>query len=95
LKANNRKTTQDGRIRLKASESFGAEDDGVYKIVGQKPLGVCAGIGSWNAPLMFVGSKIAPALTAGNIVFHSAPHLFPDTNKLRYRSSTKLRRKHR
>lgn len=31
-----------------------------------KPLGVCAGIASWNATFMYVGWKVAPALAAGN-----------------------------
>ena len=48
-------------------ESFTA-DDGTYKIVRHEPLGVCAGIAPWNAPLLYVGWKIAPALAAGNTV---------------------------
>lgn len=48
-------------------ESFAA-DDGTYKIVRQEPLGVCAGIAPWNAPLLYVGWKIAPAVAAGNTV---------------------------
>ncbi|KAL2062135.1 hypothetical protein VTL71DRAFT_6401 [Oculimacula yallundae] len=46
-------------------ESFGA-DDGTYKIVRHEPLGVCAGIAPWNAPILYVGWKVAPALAAGN-----------------------------
>ncbi|KAH7390095.1 putative aldehyde dehydrogenase [Cadophora sp. MPI-SDFR-AT-0126] len=46
-------------------ESFAA-DDGTYKIVRHEPLGVCAGIAPWNAPILYVGWKIAPALAAGN-----------------------------
>ncbi|KAG4431548.1 hypothetical protein IFR05_012961 [Cadophora sp. M221] len=46
-------------------ESFGA-DDGTYKIVRHEPLGVCAGIAPWNAPILYVGWKIAPAIAAGN-----------------------------
>lgn len=49
-------------------ESFGARDDGVYKIVRHEPLGVCAGIASWNATFLYVGWKLAPALAAGNSV---------------------------
>ncbi|KAI7781839.1 uncharacterized protein LA080_014329 [Diaporthe eres] len=48
-----------------AGESFG-EDNGFAKLVRYKPLGVCAGIASWNATFMYVGWKVAPALAAGN-----------------------------
>lgn len=44
------------------------EDNGFYKIVRYEPLGVCAGIASWNATFMYIGWKIAPALAAGNCV---------------------------
>lgn len=50
-----------------AGQSF-AEDNGVAKIVRYKPLGVCAGIASWNSTFMYVGWKLAPALAAGNTV---------------------------
>jgi hypothetical protein len=53
-------------------ESFSA-DDGTYKIVRHEPLGVCAGIAPWNAPVLYIGWKIAPALAAGNTV--SEPRL--------------------
>lgn len=33
-----------------------------------KPLGVCAGVASWNATFMYIGWKLAPALAAGNTV---------------------------
>lgn len=49
------------------------EDNEFYKIVRYEPLGVCAGIASWNATFMYIGWKIAPALAAGNCV--SAPPL--------------------
>ncbi|KAL4932014.1 aldehyde dehydrogenase domain-containing protein [Aspergillus undulatus] len=42
------------------------ESNGVYKIVRHEPLGVCAGIASWNATFMYIGWKIAPAVAAGN-----------------------------
>ncbi|KAK2595905.1 hypothetical protein N8I77_013694 [Diaporthe amygdali] len=48
-------------------ESFG-EDNGFAKIVRYKPLGVCAGIASWNSTFMYIGWKLAPALAAGNTV---------------------------
>ena len=50
-----------------AGESF-IDDDGLYKIVQYEPLGVCAGIASWNATFLYVAWKIAPALAAGNTV---------------------------
>lgn len=50
-----------------AGESF-IDDDGLYKIVQYEPIGVCAGIASWNATFMYVAWKIAPALAAGNTV---------------------------
>lgn len=50
-----------------AGESFG-EDNGFAKLVRYKPLGVCAGVASWNATFMYVGWKLAPALAAGNTV---------------------------
>lgn len=40
--------------------------DGVCRMVTYEPLGVCGGIASWNATMLFVGWKIAPALAAGN-----------------------------
>lgn len=48
-----------------AGESFG-EDNGFAKLVRYKPLGVCAGIASWNATFLYIGWKLAPALAAGN-----------------------------
>lgn len=50
-----------------AGESFG-EDNGFAKLVRYKPLGVCAGIASWNATFMYIGWKLGPALAAGNTV---------------------------
>lgn len=49
------------------SESFNS-DDGVYKLTRHEPLGVCAGIASWNATFLYVAWKIAPAVAAGNCV---------------------------
>ncbi|KAL2821401.1 aldehyde dehydrogenase domain-containing protein [Aspergillus cavernicola] len=48
-----------------AGESY-PESNGVYKIVRHEPLGVCAGIASWNATFLYVAWKIAPAIAAGN-----------------------------
>lgn len=59
-----------------AGQSF-AEDNGVFKIVRYKPLGVCANIASWNATFMYIGWKLAPALAAGNTVSHWTPIKLP------------------
>ncbi|OBT81303.1 hypothetical protein VE02_10032, partial [Pseudogymnoascus sp. 03VT05] len=50
---------------------FNAED-GVYKIVRHEPLGVCAGVASWNATFLYAAWKIAPALAAGNFIFKAS-----------------------
>ncbi len=47
---------------------FPEDGDGIYKIIRYEPLGVCAGIAAWNATLVFVYLKIAPAIAAGNTV---------------------------
>lgn len=47
-----------------AGKTF-SEEDGTYKIVRYEPVGVCAGIASWNATFLYVSWKIAPALAAG------------------------------
>ncbi|KAK3115289.1 hypothetical protein LTR53_005512 [Teratosphaeriaceae sp. CCFEE 6253] len=55
-----------------AGESY-SDDDGTYKIVQYEPLGVCAGIASWNATFLYIAWKIAPALAAGNtFIFKSS-----------------------
>ncbi|KAF2790267.1 putative aldehyde dehydrogenase [Melanomma pulvis-pyrius CBS 109.77] len=41
------------------------EVDGVYKIVQYEPIGVCAGVGAWNASAAFFGFKVAAALAVG------------------------------
>ena len=56
-----------GRADKIEGESFKA-DDGVYKIVQHEPIGVCAGIASWNATFLYAAWKIAPAVAAGNSV---------------------------
>jgi aldehyde dehydrogenase (NAD+) len=42
--------------------------DGFYKIVEHEPVGVCAGITAWNASLLFLAWKAAPALATGNTI---------------------------
>lgn len=40
----------------------------------REPIGVVAGIGAWNFPIVIAASKVAPALAAGNaILFKPAP----------------------
>jgi succinate-semialdehyde dehydrogenase/glutarate-semialdehyde dehydrogenase len=39
-----------------------------YGMVVKRPVGVCAAIVPWNFPITLMGSKIAPALIAGNTV---------------------------
>jgi succinate-semialdehyde dehydrogenase/glutarate-semialdehyde dehydrogenase len=39
-----------------------------YGLVVRQPVGVCAAIVPWNYPVHLMGSKIAPALVAGNTV---------------------------
>jgi aldehyde dehydrogenase (NAD+) len=38
----------------------------IYKIIKYEPLGVCAGIGAWNASFLLFAWKVAPALAVGN-----------------------------
>ncbi|KAF9629109.1 hypothetical protein BFW01_g10312 [Lasiodiplodia theobromae] len=53
------------------------EENGVYKIVRYEPLGVCAGIASWNATFLYIGWKMAPALAAGNCFIFKASEKSP------------------
>ena len=39
---------------------------GAYGMVIKRPIGVCAGIVPWNFPITLMGTKIGPALAAGN-----------------------------
>ncbi|GME65960.1 pyridoxal phosphate-dependent transferase [Neofusicoccum parvum] len=57
-------------------ETYPAED-GLYKIVRYEPLGVCAGIGSWNSSHMTFSWKVAPALAAGNTVIYKSSEKSP------------------
>jgi succinate-semialdehyde dehydrogenase/glutarate-semialdehyde dehydrogenase len=41
---------------------------GAYGMVIRQPIGVCAGIVPWNFPLTLMGTKIGPALAAGNTI---------------------------
>jgi succinate-semialdehyde dehydrogenase / glutarate-semialdehyde dehydrogenase len=41
---------------------------GAYGLVLRQPLGVCGAIVPWNFPLTLMGTKVGPALAAGNTV---------------------------
>src|SRR5438874_5323987 len=41
---------------------------GAYGMVMRQPIGVCAGIVPWNFPLTLMGTKLGPALAAGNTI---------------------------
>jgi len=43
-------------------------DDARFIYMLREPMGVCALINAWNAPLAMAGTKIAPALARGNTV---------------------------
>ncbi|OCL03757.1 aldehyde dehydrogenase [Glonium stellatum] len=59
-----------------AGEQFPA-DDGVYKIVQYEPLGVCAGIGAWNASTLFFAFKTAAAVATGNTTIYKGSEKSP------------------
>ncbi len=41
---------------------------GAYGMVLRQPIGVCGGIVPWNFPLTLMGTKVGPALAAGNTI---------------------------
>src|SRR5215468_3890814 len=41
---------------------------GAYGMVVRQPIGVCGGIVPWNFPLTLMGTKLGPALAAGNSI---------------------------
>lgn len=45
----------------------------------REPLGICAGIGSWNYPLQIACWKAAPALACGNAMIFKTAELTPST----------------
>lgn len=45
----------------------------------REPLGVCAGIGSWNYPIQIASWKAAPALACGNAMIFKTSELTPST----------------
>jgi acyl-CoA reductase-like NAD-dependent aldehyde dehydrogenase len=44
------------------------QDPAMYGLVLRQPIGVCAAIVPWNFPVTLLGTKIGPALVAGNTV---------------------------
>ncbi|KEF51436.1 uncharacterized protein A1O9_12585 [Exophiala aquamarina CBS 119918] len=55
-----------------AGKTF-SEENGTYKIIRQEPVGICAGIASWNCTFLYVAWKMAPALAAGcTFIFKSS-----------------------
>ncbi|KAK1766022.1 aldehyde dehydrogenase domain-containing protein [Phialemonium atrogriseum] len=48
-----------------------------YAFTRREPLGVCAAIVPWNAPLMITIWKLAPAIAAGNVLIIKTPELAP------------------
>lgn len=43
-------------------------DKGMYGMVIRKPIGICGAIVPWNFPITLMGTKVSPALVAGNTV---------------------------
>ncbi len=41
---------------------------GAYGMVVRQPIGICGGIVPWNFPLTLMGTKLGPALAAGNTI---------------------------
>jgi aldehyde dehydrogenase (NAD+) len=60
-----------------AGEVFPDDGDGVYRMVRYEPLGVCAGIASWNMTLVYTCWKMAPAVAAGNTFIFKASEKSP------------------
>ncbi|KAK3322783.1 putative aldehyde dehydrogenase [Apodospora peruviana] len=48
-----------------------------YAFTRREPLGVCAAVVPWNAPLMITIWKLAPAIAAGNVLIIKTPELSP------------------
>ena len=48
---------------------------GFTKIVTHEPLGVCAAICPFNAPVATMFLKVAPALATGNVIVSPSPLL--------------------
>ncbi|KAL1637160.1 hypothetical protein SLS56_000818 [Neofusicoccum ribis] len=59
-----------------AGQTF-PDEDGTYRIVRYEPIGVCAGVGAWNASPSTFAWKCAPALAAGNTVIYKGSEKSP------------------
>ncbi len=46
---------------------------GAYGLVVRQPIGVCGAIVPWNFPLTLMGTKLGPALAAGNTIIIHRP----------------------
>lgn len=53
-----------------------------FSYTAREPLGVCAGIGAWNYPLLVAAWKVAPALAAGNTMVYKPSEFTPLTSLL-------------
>lgn len=60
-----------------SGDVFPDDGDGVYRMVRYEPLGVCAGIASWNMTLVYTCWKMAPAIAAGNTFIFKASEKSP------------------
>ncbi len=54
-------------------------DTTMYGMVLKQPLGVCVAISPWNFPITLMGTKVGPALVAGNTVVHKPASTTPLT----------------
>src|SRR5512135_466218 len=54
-------------------------DTTMYGMVLKQPMGVVAAISPWNFPITLMGTKIGPALVAGNTVVHKPASTTPLT----------------
>lgn len=54
-------------------------DTTMYGMVLKQPMGVCAAISPWNFPITLMGTKVGPALVAGNTVVHKPASTTPLT----------------
>ncbi|KAF4554056.1 Aldehyde dehydrogenase-like protein 2 [Elsinoe fawcettii] len=66
-----------GMIEKFNGEAIPSDVDGYLRIVRLEPLGVCAGINAFNAPLGTFGMKCAPALASGNVIITKASEVNP------------------
>ncbi|XOT98727.1 aldehyde dehydrogenase family protein, partial [Alcaligenes pakistanensis] len=64
-----------GQTRDIRGETMPSDLPGRISMSIRRPLGVVAGIGPFNAPLLLNGKKLAPALAAGNsFILKPSPH---------------------